>query len=186
MKGKFFRGILRQLSVLLKNNFKKKKVKDLKSLKSLTFFSTKYMKSRHSFLWKWLVFSLLVLQQRENKIMGVLMWMFFPITHKELLNKTNEEKTVIRFFLFRATLRETEFESLDFKDLNLISTFVPLKFRWEKPYNSVFLTLNNLQKKFWNISWHPKSLLIFCLANVPLIFCQFQRFENFIKPWVFF
>ena len=25
MKGKFFRGILRQLSVLLKNNFKKKK-----------------------------------------------------------------------------------------------------------------------------------------------------------------
>lgn len=131
MKGKFFRGILRQLSVLLKNNFKKKKVKDLKSLKSLTFFSTKYMKSRHSFLWKWLVFSLLVLQQRENKIMGVLMWMFFPITHKELLNNKWRENCN-SFFLFRATLRETEFESLDFKDLNLASTFVPLKFRWEK------------------------------------------------------
>ena len=33
------------------------------------------------------------------------------------------------FFLFRTTLRETEFESLDSEDLNLASSFVPLKFR---------------------------------------------------------
>ena len=38
------------------------------------------------------------------------------------------------FFLFRATLRETEFESLDSEDLNLASTlaFVPIKFLREK------------------------------------------------------
>jgi len=43
MKGKFFRGILRKLSVFWKKQFhnwisKKKKVKGLRSLKSLTFF----------------------------------------------------------------------------------------------------------------------------------------------------
>ena len=60
------------------------------------------------------------------------MWMFFPITHKELLNKTNEEKTVIRFFCFVQHFEKQNLKVLDFKDLNLASTFVPLQFRWEK------------------------------------------------------
>ena len=91
------------------------------------------------------------------------------------------------FFLFRATLRETEFESLDSEDLNLASSFVLLKFRWETLTIHFFkLLTDNSQKKFWNISWHPKSLLLLCLGKVLLIFCQFWKFEDFIKPWVFF
>ena len=124
---------------------------------------TKSMKSRQSLLWKWFVFSLLVshmhTKRKENH--AVFLWLFFSQSLARNSFKNNKWKKLENckmFFLFRATSSRNRIWKVGFRKSKFCSSF--FYFFWT--------ILKSNSQTFHAMS---KSLLLLCLAKVPLIFC---------------